>query len=135
MLPLPITTQAQEPIHSPHKLIESIIIQYWLSLQIHYFHHSCIHPSLSKLHKPTICSFPTESFLFSSKSVKYHASSYLIHPFTNISMISNPHFPRHLFYDININTTQKPALLTAKSRAFFSPTTHRTHHTNPYYTT
>ena len=76
-----------------------------------------------------------ESFFFSPASRKGSAYSYLVHPFTDTSMIAKPRLLRHLSYDVHINTTQTlPSRLRNPELSLF-PTIHHIHHTHPYYTT
>ena len=62
------------------------------------------HPSLSKWLDSNIYSFHFKSFFFSPKSRKYRAYSYLIHTFTNTSMITKTFLLHHLFYDVHIKS-------------------------------
>ena len=80
---------APAPTHSPHKWLQSIVLIFWRSLQIHDFHHTRTHPSLSKLLESSICSFPLGSFFFFPMSIKHRSYSYLIHTFTNTSKVGN----------------------------------------------
>ena len=106
--PTPIMKQAHVTIHYPQKLLNSIIIQYWRSIHIHYLHHARTHPSLSKLLKSNIFF----SLLNHFSSHPHQEKTSLIHILSIPSQIHlwflKTRLLHHLFYDIHINATQTP---------------------------
>ena len=70
---------------------EMIQIQY-LSSIIRYIHHASTHPTISIRIKSNICSVPFKKLFYFPMSRKDRAYYYLVHNFTNTSMITKPAF-------------------------------------------
>ena len=140
--------QVHAPIHHYHKWLKSIIVQYWHSLHIHYFHHSCPHPSLSKWLDSNICSFPINKIplLFLSDP---HLCEYIydckIPPSTSPIILrphqyyTKPHLNNYRIYHLlcSIIPTECTIHITTIQHTHLPPCIHNklfiTMHTSPHY--